>query len=73
MLAERLGGYVADPGDPALRRVSNHPFAQAALDPEVPVEAFVAALERSTISSISTCSRATFSTRRTRSCARPSG
>jgi len=44
MLAERLGGYVTDPGDPALRRVSNHPFAQAALDPDLPVEAFVAAL-----------------------------
>jgi hypothetical protein len=44
LLAERLGGYVPDPGDPALRRVSNHPFAQAALDPDLPVEAFVAAL-----------------------------
>jgi hypothetical protein len=44
MLAERLGGYVPDPGDPVLRRASNHPFAQAALDPEFPVEAFVAAL-----------------------------
>jgi len=44
MLAERLGGYLPDPGDPVLRRASNHPFAQAALDPELPVEAFVAAL-----------------------------
>jgi hypothetical protein len=44
MLAERLGGYVPDPGDAALRQASNHPFAQAALDPDVPVEAFVAAL-----------------------------
>src|SRR5215468_253565 len=44
MLAERLGGYTADPGDPALRGASNHPFAQAALDPDLPVEAFVAAL-----------------------------
>ena len=44
MLAERLGGYVPDPGDPVLRRVTNHPFAQAALDPDLPVEAFVAAL-----------------------------
>jgi hypothetical protein len=44
MLAERLGGYVPDPGDPALRRASNHSFAQAALDPDVPVEGFVAAL-----------------------------
>ena len=44
LIAERLGGYVPDPGDDALRRASNHPFAQAALDPDVPVEAFVAAL-----------------------------
>jgi hypothetical protein len=44
LLAERFGGYVPDPGDPALRQASNHPFAQAALDPEMPVEAFVAAL-----------------------------
>jgi hypothetical protein len=43
-IAERLGGYAADPGDSALRAVTNHPFAQAALDPELPVEAFVAAL-----------------------------
>jgi hypothetical protein len=44
MLAERLGGYLPDPGDAALRQASNHPFAQAALDPDLPVEAFVAAL-----------------------------
>ena len=44
MLAERLGGYVPDPGDAALNRISNHPFAQAALDPDLPVEAFIAAL-----------------------------
>ena len=44
MLAERLGGYEADPGEPTLARVSNHPFAQAALDPDVPVEAYIAAL-----------------------------
>jgi hypothetical protein len=44
LLAERLGGYVPDPGDPAVRRATNHPFAQAALDPDLPVEAFVAAL-----------------------------
>ena len=44
LLAEHLGGYVPDPGDPALRSVTNHPFAQAALDPDLPVEAFVAAL-----------------------------
>jgi hypothetical protein len=44
MLAERLGGYVADPGEPGLARVSNHPFGQAALDGDLPVEAYVAAL-----------------------------
>ena len=44
MLAERLGGYMPEPGDAALERVSNQPFAQAALDPDLPVEAFVAAL-----------------------------
>jgi hypothetical protein len=44
MLAERLGGYASDPGDPGLARISNHPFAQAALDGDVPVEAYVAAL-----------------------------
>ncbi len=44
MLAERLGGYLPDPGDPTLREATNHPFAQAALDPDLPVEAFVAAL-----------------------------
>jgi hypothetical protein len=44
MLAERLGGYEPDPGEPGLARISNHPFAQAALDSEVPVEAYVAAL-----------------------------
>jgi len=44
MLAERLGGYVPDPGDAALNRISNHPFAQAALDPDLSVEAFIAAL-----------------------------
>lgn len=44
MLAERLGGYEPDPGDAGLARASNHPFAQAALDSEVPVEAYVAAL-----------------------------
>ena len=44
MMAERLGGYVADPGDAELRRISNQSFAQAALDPECSVEAFVAAL-----------------------------
>jgi hypothetical protein len=44
MLAERLGGYLPDPADAALRSAINHPFAQAALDPDLPVEAFVAAL-----------------------------
>ncbi len=44
LLAERLGGYEPDPGDTAIARASNHPFAQAALDGDVPVEAYVAAL-----------------------------
>jgi len=43
LFAERLGGYVSDPGD-GLRRVTNHPFAQMALDREVPLAAFVAAV-----------------------------
>src|SRR6059036_129857 len=44
MLAERLGGYEPDPGEPGLARISNQPFAQVALDGDVPVEAFIAAL-----------------------------
>jgi len=44
MLAERLGGYQPDPGEPGLARLSNHSFTQAALDSDVPVEAFIAAL-----------------------------
>ena len=44
MLAERFGGYHADPGESNLARVSNHAFGQAALDGEVPVEAYIAAL-----------------------------
>jgi hypothetical protein len=44
MLADRLGGYQVEPGEPGLARVTNHPFAQAALDPDMPVEAFIAAL-----------------------------
>ena len=44
MLADRLGGYVTAPAEPALARVSNQAFAQAALDPALPVEAVVAAL-----------------------------
>jgi len=43
-LAERFGGYQAAPGEPGLARLSNHAFGQAALDGEVPVEAYVAAL-----------------------------
>ncbi len=43
LFAERLGGYIADPGE-SLRRVSNHPFAQMALDRDVPLAAFVAAV-----------------------------
>src|SRR5213593_3285554 len=44
MLAERLGGYEPDPGETGLASASNHPFAQAALDSDVPVEAYIAAL-----------------------------
>lgn len=42
--AERLGGYVPDPGDEGVRRAANHPFAQMALDADLPAEAIVAAL-----------------------------
>jgi hypothetical protein len=44
MLAERFGGYEPDPGESGLARISNRPFAQAALDSSVPVEAFIGAL-----------------------------
>jgi len=44
LFADRLGGYEAAPGQEAIARASNHPFAQMALDPDVPLEAFVAAL-----------------------------
>src|SRR5262249_44812809 len=44
MLAERFGGYTADPEEPGLARVSNHSFGQAALDRDLPVEAYIAAL-----------------------------
>ena len=44
MLAERFGGYTADPEEASLARVSNHPFGQAALDRDLPVEAYIAAL-----------------------------
>ena len=44
LFAERLGGYEPDPGHAMVAHLSNHPFAQMALDPDVPLEAFVAAL-----------------------------
>jgi hypothetical protein len=44
LLADRLGGYEPDPGVSGLARATNHPFAQAALDGDLPVEAYVAAL-----------------------------
>lgn len=44
LLAERLGGYVQDPGEESIRQATNHPFAQMALDPGLPAEAIVAAL-----------------------------
>ena len=44
MLAERFGGYQADPGESNLARISNHAFGQAALDGDLPVEAYIAAL-----------------------------
>ncbi len=44
LFATRLGGYEPTPGHEAVARRSNHPFAQMALDPDVPIEAFVAAL-----------------------------
>jgi hypothetical protein len=44
MLAERLGGYEPDPGEAGLARAINHPFGQAALDADIPVEAYIAAL-----------------------------
>ena len=44
VLAERLGGYEPDPGEPGLAGISNQPFAQVALDGDVPVEACIAAL-----------------------------
>ena len=43
-LAERLGGYVADPGDETITLASNHAFAQMALDPAVRPEVTVAVL-----------------------------
>src|SRR3989475_5804690 len=44
MLAERLGSYAPGPGEAGLARISNHPFGQAALDGDLPVEAYIAAL-----------------------------
>ncbi len=44
LFASRLGGYEPDPGHEAVARQSNQPFAQMALDPDLPLEAFVAAL-----------------------------
>ena len=44
LFAERFGGYHANPGHEAIAQASNHPFAQMALDPDVPLEGFVAAL-----------------------------
>lgn len=44
LFAERLGGYEAMPDHAAIAATSNQPFAQMALDPDVPAEAFVAAL-----------------------------
>lgn len=44
LFANRLGGYESHPGHEAIARASNHPFAQMALDPDLPVEAIVAAL-----------------------------
>ena len=44
MLAERFGGYQPDPGESNLARISNHAFGQAALDGDLPVEAYIAAL-----------------------------
>ncbi len=43
LLARALGGYEATPAE-AVARASNQPFAQMALDPDVSVEAVVAAL-----------------------------
>jgi len=44
LFAKCLGGYESNPGHEAVARASNHPFAQMALDPDLPVEAVVAAL-----------------------------
>ncbi len=44
LFTERLGGYLPDPGDDSVRRASNHPLAQMALDRDVPVAAYLAAL-----------------------------
>jgi hypothetical protein len=44
LFATRLGGYESTPSHAAVARASNQPFAQMALDPDLPVEAVVAAL-----------------------------
>jgi hypothetical protein len=44
LFAKLLGGYESRPAQEAVARASNHPFAQMALDPDLPVEAVVAAL-----------------------------
>src|SRR5262245_60449912 len=44
MLAERFGGYTADPAEPGLARVSNHPFGPPALERDSAAEADTAAL-----------------------------
>jgi len=43
LFAKRLGGYESTPAE-AVARASNQPFAQMVLDPDLPVEAVVAAL-----------------------------
>jgi len=43
LFARHLGGYESTPAE-GVARASNQPFAQMALDPDVPVEAVVAAL-----------------------------
>lgn len=44
LFAERLGGYESSPEHEVIAGASNQPFAQMALDPDVPLEGFVAAL-----------------------------
>jgi hypothetical protein len=44
LFAERLGGYLPDPADDVVRRTTNHPLAQMALDRSVSIAAYLAAL-----------------------------